>query len=70
MKFYFYFFSESLYSVQNIANIRIRLIFGYSNTLVYRLGTKKNAKSLGSMESFEVKVGLHQGSALSFCSSL
>ena len=30
--------SESLYSVQNIANIRIRLIFDSSNTLVYRLG--------------------------------
>ena len=29
--------SESLYSVQNIANIRIRLIFDSSNTLVYRL---------------------------------
>ena len=31
--------SESLYSVQNIANIRIRVIFDSSNTLVYRLGT-------------------------------
>ena len=30
--------SESLYSVQNIAIHRIRLIFGSSNTLVYRLG--------------------------------
>ena len=29
--------SESLYSVQNISNIRIRLIFDSSNTLVYRL---------------------------------
>ena len=29
--------SELLYSVQNIANIRIRLIFDSSNTLVYRL---------------------------------
>ena len=31
--------SESLYSVQNIAIHRIRLIFDSSNTLVYRLGT-------------------------------
>ena len=30
--------SESLYSVQNIAIHRIRLIFDSSNTLVYRLG--------------------------------
>ena len=30
--------SESPYSVQNIANIRIRLIFDPSNTLVNRLG--------------------------------
>ena len=30
--------SESLYSVQNIAINRIRLIFDSSNTLVYRLG--------------------------------
>ena len=30
--------SESLYSVQSMANIRIRLIFDSSNTLVNRLG--------------------------------
>ena len=30
--------SESLYSIQNIAIHRIRLIFDSSNTLVYRLG--------------------------------
>ena len=35
----FFFFSVSLYSVQNIAIHRIRLIFDSSNTLVYRLGT-------------------------------
>ena len=34
----FFFFSVSLYSVQNIAIHRIRLIFDSSNTLVYRLG--------------------------------
>ena len=32
--------SESLYSVQNIAIHRIRLIFDSSNTLVYRLGPR------------------------------
>ena len=36
--FYFLFFSVSLYSVQNIAIHRIRLIFDSSNTLVYRDG--------------------------------
>ena len=35
---FFLFFSVSLYSVQNIAIHRIRLIFDSSNTLVYRLG--------------------------------
>ena len=30
--------NESLYSVQSMANIRIRLIFDSSNTLVNRLG--------------------------------
>ena len=34
--------SESLYSVQSMANIRIRLIFDSSNTLVNRLGPSKN----------------------------
>ena len=33
--------SESLYSVQSMANIRIRLIFDSSNTLVNRLGPNK-----------------------------
>ena len=37
----FFFFSVSLYSVQNIAIHRIRLIFDSSNTLVYRLGPNK-----------------------------
>ena len=32
--------NESLYSVQSMANIRIRLIFDSSNTLVNRLGPK------------------------------
>ena len=36
--FFFAFFSVSLYSVQNIAIHRIRLIFDSSNTLVYRDG--------------------------------
>ena len=36
--------SESLYSVQNIANHRIRLIFESSNTLVYRLGPSHNVE--------------------------
>ena len=33
--------SESQYSVQNMANIRVRLIFDSSNTLVNRLGPNK-----------------------------
>ena len=35
--------SESLYSVQNIAIHRIRLIFDSSNTLVYRLGPNQDS---------------------------
>ena len=36
--------SESPYSVQNMANIRIRLIFDSSNTLVNRLGPSRDRK--------------------------
>ena len=36
--------SESLYSVQSMANIRIRLIFDSSNTLVNRLGPNFHKK--------------------------
>ena len=39
---FFYFFSVSLYSVQNIAIHRIRLIIDSSNTLVYRLGPNRH----------------------------
>ena len=38
-----FFFSES-YSVENIENIRIRLIFGYSNTLSSRDYFKQTAE--------------------------
>ena len=44
--------SESPYSVQNMANIRIRLIFDSSNTLVNRLSPSSNIQlrsSVGSM---------------------
>ena len=42
--------SESLYSVQNIVNIRIRLIFDSSNTLVYRLSPTVYA--FGNVDSY------------------
>ena len=48
--------SESLYSVQNIAIHRIRLIFDSSNTLVYRLGpstyncTKSKSMTIATAE--------------------
>ena len=38
--------SESLYSVQSMANIRIRLIFDSSNTLVNRLGPSTHPQGL------------------------
>ena len=44
--------SESLYSVQNIANIRIRLIFDSSNTLVYHLGTSADP-NLGKLRPYK-----------------
>ena len=40
--------SESLYSVQNIAIHRIRLIFDSSNTLVYRLGPNARLVQFGA----------------------
>ena len=55
LKFLFFIFSESLYSVQNIANIRIRLIFGYSNTLVYRLSPRSWVDGTNYIIRFENK---------------
>ena len=37
--------NESLYSVQSMANIRIRLIFDSSNTLVNRIGPRCDARA-------------------------
>ena len=45
--------SESLYSVQNIAIHRIRLIFDSSNTLVYRLGTNNYTCISGSFPTIQ-----------------
>ena len=39
--------SELLYSVQSMANIRIRLIFDSSNTLVNRLGPNGHGAKFG-----------------------
>ena len=67
--------SESLYSVQSMANIRIRLIFDSSNTLVNRLGpillseyytfTKHKIISHGSQKlSFLTETEMACGNAL------
>ena len=67
--------SESLYSVQSMVNIRIRLIFDSSNTLVNRLGPRvyrilyrayvfKRCESFNSVLSMSV-VGIHAGKQLS-----
>ena len=44
--------SESLYSVQSMANIRIRLIFDSSNTLVNRLGPNKRVVNIIIMKVY------------------
>ena len=65
--------SRLLYSVQNIANIRIRLIFDSSNTLVNRLGSTVynqvhiySAESTGASMERTKMPNLRNGSNLTF----
>ena len=59
--------SESLYSVQSMANIRIRSIFDSSNTLVNRLGPSHDSPVLFSTPSFSLAVSHLTVSVLPSC---
>ena len=51
--------SESLYSVQNIAIHRIRLILDSSNTLVYRLGPNQDSLYDQERTTSNYMTGIH-----------